>query len=411
MRRLDRRRGADMAKSFQQQRVSVPFDVSQQTRVPANGPGRAARWWRAPLWVAAVFTGAKSFADNPILGSRRLNRAGLHVWRLKTAHTLAAWRRARLAHGLPSELRAEFDRDGFVELRNFLPADQFATLKSAVFQVEEDCRSQQQGDTITTRAPVGPEVLRQIPALGTLLRSSRWKGIMAYVASTRSEPLYYLQAIAGGTAEGPPDPQLELHSDSFQPSLKAWLFLTDVVEDGRPLTYVAGSHRLTPERLAWEQQRSIEIDRADRLSQRGSLRISREDLPSLGLPQPTHFAVPANTLIAADTCGFHARAASNRPTLRIEIWAYCRRSPFLPWTGFDLLSWGPIASRRGQWLTKGLDWLALRGLAKQHWRPAGSWRQAIRAQSTETCRIDGTQKAHHNPPATATAAVTMNALP
>ena len=400
-----------MAKSFQHKRGSVPFDAKQQTRaLLANGSGRVARWWRAPLWLAAVFTGAKSFADNPVLGSKRLNQLGLHAWRLKAAHRLAAWRRARLAHLMPADVRAQFDRDGFVALPNFLPAEQFAALESAVLQVEEQCRSQQQGDTITTRTPVGLELMREIPALRALLGSPRWKGIMAYVASTRSEPLYYLQAIAGGTAEGPPDPQLELHSDSFQPSLKAWLFLTDVAEEGRPLTYVAGSHRLTPERLAWEQRKSVEIERADRLSQRGSLRISREELPSLGLPQPTQFAVPANTLVAADTCGFHARAASDRPTLRIELWAYCRRSPFLPWTGFDLLSWRPIAWRRGQWLMQALDWLADRGWAKQHWRPAGSWRQAIRAQSRATCWIEGTPTIHHSAPNAAITEVTTHAV-
>lgn len=388
----------------------MPFDAKQQTRaLLANGSGRVARWWRAPLWLAAIFTGAKSFADNPILGSRQLNQLGLHAWRLKAAHRLAAWRRARLAHLLPAEARADFDRDGFVVLRNFLPAEQFAALKSALLQVEEECRSQQQGDTITTRTPIGPGLMREIPALRTMLRSSRWTGIMAYVASTRSKPLYYLQAIAGGTAEGPPDPQLELHSDSFQPSLKAWLFLTDVAEDGRPLTYVAGSHRLTPERLAWEKRKSVDIEQADRLSQRGSFRISRDELPSLGLPQPTQFAVPANTLVAADTCGFHARAASDWPTLRIELWAYCRRSPFLPWTGFDLLSCSPIASRRGQWLMQALDWLSARGWGKQHWRPAGSWRQAIRAQSRATCRIDGTPTIHQTAPNAAMTEVTTHA--
>ena len=73
-----------------------------------------------------------------------------------------------------------------------------------------------------------------------------------------------LGATSNRGAEGP-DPQLELHSDTFHPSLKAWLFLTDVPEDGRPLTYVAGSHRLTPDRLAWEKRRTVEIDEADRL--------------------------------------------------------------------------------------------------------------------------------------------------
>lgn len=33
-----------------------------------------ARVAAAPLWVARLGTGAKSFVDNPILGSERLNR-------------------------------------------------------------------------------------------------------------------------------------------------------------------------------------------------------------------------------------------------------------------------------------------------------------------------------------------------
>ncbi len=340
--------------------------------------GRVVRWWRAPFWLLAIVTGAKSFVDNPILGSRRLNGMGLHVWRVTAAHWFATWRRVRLARRLPPELKTQFDRDGFVIVPNVLPPGQFESLRADLFDADFECRSHQQGDTITTRIPVGPELLRRVPALAALLRCPSWKRLMAYVASTRAEPLYYIQAIAGGVAEGPADPQLELHSDTFQPSLKAWMFLTDVPNDGRPLTYVAGSHRLTPGRVAWEKRRSMEIATADRLSQRGSLRITPAELPALDLPQPTHFAVPANTLIVVDTCGFHSRAASDTVTLRIEIWAYSRRSPFLPWTGLDLLSWRPLAIRRAGWFAQLFDWFDRRGLMKQQWRPSGSWREAIR---------------------------------
>lgn len=330
------------------------------------------RWWRAPMWLLALLTGAKSFADNPILGSRRLNRAGLHVWRLRAAHALARLRRARLARLLPPDLREQFDRDGFIVVRDFLQADAFRALQAAVLTTELECRAHQQGDTITRRVAIGPELRRRFPALAALLDSGRWKGVMAYVASTRSQPLYYIQTIAGGVADGPLDPQLELHSDTFHPSLKAWLFLTDVPDDGRPLTYVAGSHRLSPERLAWEQRKSMTVmTEGDRLSQRGSLRISVAELADLGLPQPTAFSVPPNTLVAIDTFGFHARADSDRPTLRVEIWAYCRRTPFLPWTGADPLSWRPIAWRRAQWLGTVVDRLDRLGLVKQHWHLAG----------------------------------------
>lgn len=330
------------------------------------------RWWRAPIWLLALATGAKSFADNPILGSTRLNRAGLHVWRFRAAHALARRRRARLSKLLPPELREQFDRDGFIILRDLLPADEFRTLQSAVLGAELDCREHQQGDTITRRVPVGPQLRRRFPQLGTLLDSPSWKSVMAYVASSRSEPLYYIQTVAGGVAEGPPDPQLQLHSDTFHPSLKAWLFLTDVPEDGRPLTFVAGSHRWSAAREAWERKKSIEVmTNGDRLSQRGSLRIAPEELAGLGLPAPTRFCVPANTLVAIDTCGFHARGASDRPSLRVELWAYCRRTPFLPWTGADPLSWPPIAARRAEWLGSIVDWLDRRGWMKQHWRLAG----------------------------------------
>ena len=339
---------------------------------PTRSWSRLWKWMALPFSFLALFTGAKAFCDNPFLRSRRLNRLGLHVLRLKAAHAIAGWRRARLSCLLPLELREQFDRDGFVEIRDFLPADDFQRLQAGILSAQEDCRIHQQGDTITRRVTVTPRLRERFPELDSLLRDRTWRGIMSYVASTRSKPLYYIQTILGGAALGPPDPQNQLHSDTFQPSLKAWLFLTDVPEDGRPLTYVPGSHRLSPARIEWERRRSIDvISSGDRLSQRGSLRISPSELEALGLPAPKSFCVPSNTLVAIDTCGFHARAQSSRPTVRTELWAYCRRSPFLPWAGAGPLSWSPIADRRGEWLNKAIDWLDRAGLTKQHWRAAG----------------------------------------
>jgi hypothetical protein len=333
------------------------------------------RWWRAPIWLAALATGAKSFVDNPILGSRRLNAAGLHVQRVRLAHWFARQRRRRLASSVPPAWRERFDRDGFIALPDFLPPEAFAALRERILNGSWNSRAHRQGDTITRRVPVGPELLERVPELNRLLGEPRWTNLLAYVASTRGKPVYYVQTIIGGVIHGAPDPQLQLHADTFHPSLKAWLFLTDVADDGRPLTYVAGSHRLTAERLAWERDKSIKItSEGDRLSQRGSFRIAAEELPRLGLPEPTRFAVPANTLVAVDTHGFHARGDSDHPTLRVEIWAYCRRTPFLPWTGFDLLSWRPLAIRRAEWLARIVDWLDRLGVLKQHWQPAGRLR-------------------------------------
>jgi len=356
--------------------------LRKQSATPAHAPERRRVRLRGvvglPFHFLAIFTGAKSFADNPVLGSRTLNALGLHAWRLKAAHALANFRRGHLARGLPADQREAFDRDGFVVVRDLLPRDDFETLRSQLFAMALDSREQQQGDTITRRVPIGPELRRRLPILDRLLDSPGWNGLLSYVASTRSEPLYYVQTIFGGFVDGPADPQLDLHADTFHPSLKAWFFLTDVRDDDRPLTYVPGSHRLTPQRLEWEREKSLSVmSSGDRLSQRGSFRVSPAELPDLGLPQATRFCVPANTLVVADTCGFHARGDAEGRTVRVEIWAYARRTPFLPWTGFDLLSWRPVAQRRAEWFASIMDWLDRRGLAKQHWAPVGAQRPDV----------------------------------
>jgi hypothetical protein len=350
--------------------IALPEWFRSTGRTPAVR--RLARWYKAPWWVLSLLTGAKSFVDNPILGSRRLNAAGLHVWRLKTAHKFADRRRAKLAKLLPLDLKDQFDRNGFIVIPDFLAEDDFRAVQTALLDTSFECRDHQQGDTITRRVAIGPELRGRIPKLDALFSDARWKGIIAYVSSTLGEPLCYAQSVAGGAAEGAPDPQHQLHSDTFHPSLKAWLFLTEVPPDGRPLTYVAGSHRLSPARIEWERRKSIEVVEAgDRLSQRGSLRIATQELAELGLPLPTAFAVPANTLVAIDTCGFHARADSDRQTVRAELWAFARRSPFIPWTSGGLLSWHPIAARQTQWIGPIVDWLDRRGWKRQHWRPVG----------------------------------------
>lgn len=302
------------------------------------------RW---PIWVVELGTGAKSFADNPLIGSRRLNRLGLHRLRLRLAARMAEWRRMLLAGGVSGEDRAAFHRQGFVLWQDVLEPEQFGRMQSALLDRLWPCRDMIQGDTITRRIAVDSAMLAAVPELKALIRSPRWRGLMRYVAATRAEPHYYIQTIFSQHAVGAADPQTAIHADTFHPNMKAWLFLTDVaVEDG-PFSYVPGSHRLTTQRLDWEHRRALAAPEGlDRLSARGSQRIDEAELSMLGLPRPVLFAVPANSLVVADTFGFHARSCSARPSVRVELWAYSRRNPFLPWTGFDIGSLPFIMHRR-----------------------------------------------------------------
>lgn len=322
----------------------------------------------APLWAAQLLTGAKSFERNRMIGSRRLNKWGLHAARVTLAHRIAAARRRRLARLVGDAERADFARDGFVVCHDFLPAADFAALVEQVRAYRGGLREIAEGDTIMRKVALGPSVLQAVPKLAAVLRSPRWRGLIRYIGSRDAEPVVWIQSLVRHACDGPPDPQAALHADTFHPAVKAWLFLTDVAADAGPFTYVPGSHRLTPERLAWERRVSLAARHSpDRDTRQGSFRIAAGELPALGLPAPRVFDVPANTLVVADTFGFHARGPSVGRSLRVEIWAYGRRSPFVPWTAGDFWSGAALARRSLIGWRLG-DLYARAGLKRQPWR-------------------------------------------
>ena len=287
--------------------------------------GRAAL---VPWWTAQLLTGTKSFERNLVIGSRRLNEYGLHQARVRLAHDLAERRRHRLEHLVSAADRADFARDGFVIRREFLPQAEFAVLRDQVRAYRGPLREIAEGDTIMRKVALDPRTLKGLPALAALLRSPQWRGLIRYVGSRDAEPVVWIQSLSRHACNGPPDPQTMLHADTFHPTVKAWLFLTDVAADAGPFTYVPGSHRPTPQRLAWEHRMSLAARDSDNAENRqGSFRIDRAELREMELPEPYVFAVPANTLVVADTFGFHARGPSAGRSLRVEIWAYGRRSP------------------------------------------------------------------------------------
>jgi hypothetical protein len=336
------------------------------------GSGRLS-WLFAPWHLAALATGAKSFRDNPVIGSPALNRAGLHIARVRLAYRIAEWRRRQLSAIISEEDRAAFARDGFILKQNFLPAADYAALKEQVLSFRGPVRHQLQGDVLTRRIALDRNTLTRLPALRGLVEGPEWLGLVRYVGSYMLEPLVYIQTIFSRVREAPADPQTRLHADAFHPSVKAWFFLTDVAEGDGPFIYVPGSHRPTRRRLAWERRASMTAARSpDFQSSRGSLRISSETVKRLGFGEPKAFTVPQNTLVVADTVGFHARGLSARPSVRLEIWAYGRRNPFLPWLGFDLAGMPFVKGRAVPLHWSAMDLGQELHLLRNPWQNAGT---------------------------------------
>lgn len=357
---------------------------------------------KTALSLPTILTSANSFETNAAVGSRSLNARGLHRWRVAKAAAMTARRRARLADRVRPEWREAFERDGFVVIENAVPDEDFEALRDAILGGKWPVRDMVQGDTITRRAAVDEEMLGAIPQLRSLLDANWFRNLGRYVSSFDVEPLYYLQSIikrsrradralkqqakkgslsdmakSRKSLRGEDDPQTSFHADTFHPSMKAWLFLEDVHPGEGAFTYVRGSHRLSEKRLDWEDARARSISASeDRMSKRGSFRISPDELGDLDLPQPEELAVKANTLVVADTFGFHARGPSSGRLRRVELWAYSRRNPFLPWLGLDPLSHPSIAPKRMDWLWTLRDrfprWF------KQPWEPIGQRRMLPR---------------------------------
>ncbi len=327
-------------------------------------------WLLLPFHALQVFSGEKGF-KSPIIGSERLNRRGLHVWRMKLTHASAGRRRKRLAHFVSEAERSDFERNGFIEKRGFLTQEDHSALFSELRELTAPAREMTEGLAVTRRIAITPELLKRTPVLRRFLDNPDWRRLTRYVGGFDIEPLVCIQTIFGAAGvTAPSDPQTQLHMDTFHPTMKAWYFLEQVEADKGPFTYVPGSHRLSKRRMAWHKRKSILASAG--ADKGGSFRVPETNLRLLRLPPRQVFAVPGNTLVVGDTFGLHARGQSLRPSVRVEIYASMRPNPFIPVTFLDT-SFIPFVRGRkeviGWWME---DQMARLGLGRVIWKKAGT---------------------------------------
>lgn len=291
-------------------------------------------------------------------------RAAVIRWRLQQAHDKAGQRRKSLLHWLDGVDAATFARNGFVVKRQVLPPEQFEALSEQVQAWRAPARELLLGDTVTRHIAANAAFLRAAPALAALLQGRLWGGLTRYVAANGRVPPAFVQTVVTHAHPGARDPQTMLHSDAAQPTMKAWYFLSDVGDDDAPLCYVPGSHRLTPARLDWEVQCQLhagEMAQAEAQARAKAAarpavavpprRIDKVALGQMGLGRPARLAVPANTLIVADTFGFHKRAQARRPTMRVEVWA--GSGPLADHGGWASLLAEHLGGHPNPWRTRG----------------------------------------------------------
>ena len=321
-----------------------------------------------PVWFVQLFTQAKSFRSNPIIGNLVLNRCGLHVIRIVLAQSIMRLRFELMGFGIDKEQKRAFYRDGFIVVENALPREHFDKIKKEVSAVNAEVRECVQGDTLTHRILIDEQTENDLPSCKTMLESNAYLSLHKFASGKNGRPVSYIQTIKNHFVDGSSDPQKNLHSDTFHPTMKSWFFLDDCDSDNGPFTYLPGSQRLTLARLKWEYKKSITISqRGDHYSSNGSFRATPEDLLSMGMGKPIGLSVPANTLVIANTHGFHRRGDAAKRSMRTEIWSISRSNPFNPFPGIDLPALTTMQNRALTWYREYCDRKAAKRGAQSSW--------------------------------------------
>lgn len=254
-----------------------------------------------------------------------LNRLGLQVGRTIAAHAIARVRRwdgpdDPVVAGWVDTLR----RDGCVEIPDFLdPADLTLVADAARDCLARDVRRDEmdQGGNhleLIWRDDVPQARRADLDRFflhpGVLALASAAERILVEPGAGRCHVQHLVQR------KGEPDIQAAIHSDTFHPTHKVWLYLTDVSEDDGPLVYYPGSHRLGISTLR-------AIYRESNAENAGSRRLDEAEVARRGLAARS-FTCPANTLVVADTCGYHGRVQGRPPGSRTALHMELRPPPF-----------------------------------------------------------------------------------
>lgn len=260
------------------------------------------------------------------LPAPRLNRLGLQLAR--TAAAQAVHRRRRWpADPSVAEAVARLRADGLVVVPGLLGSDEVARLREVAERVTADPdlphdRLAQGANalTVTWRRDLPPadrEVLDRFflhPTLVALAEAAE------RVPVEPGSGHCTVQLLEQRDGEG--DLEAQIHSDTFHPTHKAWLYLTDVGPEDGPLTYYPRSHRLGRHSAAGVYRESCGPNA-------GSRRIEERELRAHGV-DPEVVTCGAGTLVVADTFGYHGRLQGSPPGRRLVLTVELRNDPFRP---------------------------------------------------------------------------------
>jgi len=118
------------------------------------------------------------------------------------------------------------------------------------------------------------------------------------------------------------DINLVWHTDTFHPTLKGFLYLKPLAKEDGPFEFCSGGHRLTLRRIFFEYFSSLRFKSSQGFRAPNALKI----YPNTEVQT---FSNLGNSLIIADTFGFHRRGERTTKGKRYSLHISCRTNPFV----------------------------------------------------------------------------------
>jgi hypothetical protein len=192
------------------------------------------------------------------------------------------------------------DRDGVVSIPDFLSPEIWARLQEELSRARSSMKSFRSGGLTEIQETIDTPAFTEDFANHALLLAMA-EAVTHRKVSRPPTPFVWILQLENEQSEDATAART-LHADTHYPTMKVFFCLNDIDEENAAFTFVPGSHRLTPERIDYEYERSVEMahrnDGTDFDASPYAVRWGLQEIPMCG---------KANTCIIANTQGFHRR--------------------------------------------------------------------------------------------------------
>jgi hypothetical protein len=268
------------------------------------------------------------FSGDKVVDSKLFNVLGAQVFRTIAARSIYNARRADVSEPVRTKLDA-LGRDGIVVWPDFLPRDHFENVRRECFELavsHDQILDRASGPTTIQALHVRKVEDRLQPNILKFLADRRLQELVEGAEKRSLGPLAKfakIEHVTQGVPDKLEDPQSLHHSDTFFTCHKAWFYVSDVTMRDGPLTFIKGSHKLTPRRLQYIYQDSCtRTEESD-----PSRRVTADEMAEVR-DRKMILTCPRNTLVIANVCGYHSRLQGEPGAERWAVQLGVRVDPF-----------------------------------------------------------------------------------